>query len=171
MAKLGRTLSYHLQSWYWSIFSRRSGRTCNTTSLKCKQPKDVLLLISIFMINLCVLHIKCLYCSSFSLFKCLNLNPIMTGVLELDDLGQLTLIPSSFKCLNLDPIMTGVLEPDDLGQLTLISSSFKCLNLNPIMTRVLGPDDSGQLTLIPSSLKCLNLNLIMTKVLGPDDLS
>ena len=64
--KLGGTLSCHLKSWYWSIFSRRSGRTCNTMSLECKQPKEVLLLISILMINLFVLHIKCLYCSLFT---------------------------------------------------------------------------------------------------------
>ena len=90
MTKLGGTLSYYLKSWYWSIFSRRPGRTCNTTSLECKQPKEVLLLISIFMINLFVLYIKCLYCSSFSPFKCLNLNSIMPGVLGPDDLGWLT---------------------------------------------------------------------------------
>ena len=100
MTKLGGTFSYHLKSWYWSIFSRRSGRTCNTTSLECKQPKEVLLLISILMVNLFVLHIKCIYCLSFSStykmfilfivhssFKCLNLNSIMLGVLRLDDLG------------------------------------------------------------------------------------
>ena len=90
MTKLGGTLSYYLKSWYWSIFSRRPGRTCNTTSLECKQPKEVLLLISIFTINLFVLYIKCLYCSSFSPFKCLNLNSIMPGVLGPDDLGWLT---------------------------------------------------------------------------------
>ena len=84
-------------------------------SLECKQPKEVLLLISIFMINLCVLHIKCLYCSSFSHFKCLNLNPIMPGVIGLDDLGWLTLVRSAFKYLNLNSIMTGVLGLDDLG--------------------------------------------------------
>ena len=65
MAKLGRTLSYHLQSWHWRIFFRRSGRTCSTTSLECKQPEEVLLLTSIYSINLCVLYIKCLYCLSF----------------------------------------------------------------------------------------------------------
>ena len=74
---MGGTLSYHLKSWYLSIFSRRFGRTCYTTSLECKQPKEVLLLISILMINLfilhivytvylLVLHIKCLYCSLFT---------------------------------------------------------------------------------------------------------
>ena len=61
MTKLGRVLPHHLRRWYWSIFSRRSGRTCNTTSLECKQPEEVLLLINIFMINLFVLYIKCLY--------------------------------------------------------------------------------------------------------------
>ena len=35
-AELGRTLSYHLQRWHWSILLRRSRRTCNTTSLECK---------------------------------------------------------------------------------------------------------------------------------------
>ena len=70
------------------------------------------------MINLFVIHIKCLYCSSFSPFKCLNINPIMPGVLEPDDLGWLTLIRSPFKCLNLNPIMPGVLGPDDSGWLT-----------------------------------------------------
>ena len=70
---------------------------------------------SIFMINLYVLHTKCLYYSSFSLFKCLNLNPIMPEALGPDDLGWLTLVRSLFKCLNLNPIIPGVLEPDDLG--------------------------------------------------------
>ena len=143
MAKLRRTLSYHLQSWHWSIFFRRSGRTCNTTSLECKQPEEVLLLLSIYLINLCVLYIKCLCCSSFGLFKCLNLNPIMHGVLGPDDLGWLTLVLSSFKCLNLNPIMHGVLGSNDLGWLTLILSSFKCLNLNSIMHGILGLDDLG----------------------------
>ena len=50
-----------------------------------------------------------------SSIKCLNLNPIMLGVLGLDDLGWLTFFPSSTKCLNLNPIMHGVLGPDDLG--------------------------------------------------------
>ena len=36
MAELGRTLAYHLQSRHWSIFFRRSRRTCNTMSLECK---------------------------------------------------------------------------------------------------------------------------------------
>ena len=39
--------------------------------------------------------------------------------------------------------MPEVLELDDLGQLTLIRSSLKCLNLNPIMPEVLGLDDLG----------------------------
>ena len=39
--------------------------------------------------------------------------------------------------------MPGVLRPDDLGYLTLFPSSTKCLNLNPIMTGVLGPNDLG----------------------------
>ena len=85
--KLGRALSYHLRSWHWSIFSRRSGRAYNTTSLECKQPKEVLLLINIFMINLFVLYIKCLYFLPFSPHKCLNLNPIMPEVLGPNDLG------------------------------------------------------------------------------------
>ena len=42
----------------------------------------------------------------------------MHGVLGPDDLGWLTLVFSVFKCLNLNPIMHGVLEPDDLGWLT-----------------------------------------------------
>ena len=46
-----------------------------------------------------------------------------------DDLGWLTLVLNSFKCLNLNSIMTGVLEPDDLGSLTLVLNSFKYLNL------------------------------------------
>ena len=50
---------------------------------------------------------------------------------------------SSIKCLNLNPIMHGVLGPDDLGLLTLFLSSIKCLNLNLIMHRVLGPVDLG----------------------------
>ena len=54
----------------------------------------------------------------------------MHGVLRPDDLGQLTLFPSSTKCLNLNPIMTGVLGPDDLSQLTLVLSFFKYLNLS-----------------------------------------
>ena len=56
-------------------------------SLECKQPKEVLLLINIFMINLFVLYIKCLYFLPFSSHKCLNLNPIMPEVLGPDDLG------------------------------------------------------------------------------------
>ena len=111
------------------------------------------------MINLFVLHIKCLYCSSFSSFKCLNLNPIMLGVVGPDDLGQLTLFLSSIKCLNLNPIMPGILGPDDLGQLTLFPNSTECLNLNSIMTGVLGPDDLGQLTLVLSFFKYLNSSL------------
>ena len=89
----------------------------------------------------------------------------MPEVLGPDDLGQLTLFPSSIKCLNLNPIMPGVLRPDDLGQLTFFHSSIKCLNLNPIMTGVLGPDDLGQLTLVLSFFKYLNSNLsILFKV-------
>ena len=100
-----------------------------------------------------------------SSIKCLNLNPIMPGVLGPDDLGQLTLFLSSIKCLNLNPIMPGVFGPGDLGQLTLFLSSIKCLNLNSIMTEVLGPDDLGQLTLILSFFKYLNLNLsILLKI-------
>ena len=87
MTKLGRALPYHLRSWRWSIFSRRSGRVCNTTSLECKQPNEVLLLINIFMINSFVLYIKCLYFQLFSSHKCLNLNPIMPEALGPDDLG------------------------------------------------------------------------------------
>ena len=56
-------------------------------SLECKQPKEVLLLINIFMINLFVLYIKCLYFLPFSSYKCLNLNPIMSEVVGSDDLG------------------------------------------------------------------------------------
>ena len=55
--------------------------------LECKQPKEVLLLINIFMINLFVLYIKCLYFLPFSSLKCLNLNPIMPEVLGPDDFG------------------------------------------------------------------------------------
>ena len=89
----------------------------------------------------------------------------MPEVLGPDDLGQLTLFPSSIKCLNLNSIMTGVLGPDDLGQLTLFPSSTKCLNLNPIMTGVLGPNDLGQLTLVLSFFKYLKLSLsILLKV-------
>ena len=119
--------------------------------MKCKQPEEVLLLIRIYLINLCVLYIKRLCCSSFGLFKCLDLNPIMHGVLGPDDLGWLTLVRSSFQCLNLNSIMPKVLGPNDLGWLTLVLSSFKCLNLNSIMHGVLGPDDLGWLTLVLSS--------------------
>ena len=52
----------------------------------------------------------------------------MPEVLGPDDLGQLTLTPSSLKCSNLNPIIPEVLELDDLGWLTLIRSSLKCLN-------------------------------------------
>ena len=87
MTKLGRALLYHLRSWHWSIFSRISGRACNTTSLECKQPKEVLLLINSFMTDLFVLYIKCLYFLLFSSHKCLNLNPVMFEVLGPDDLS------------------------------------------------------------------------------------
>ena len=83
----------------------------------------------------------------------------MPGVLEPDDLGQLTLILSSVKCLNLNSIMTRILGPDDLGWSTLVLNSFKCLNLNSIMTEVFRPSDLGQLTLTLSFFKYLNLNL------------
>ena len=39
----------------------------------------------------------------------------MPEALGPDDLGWLTLVRSLFKCLNLNPIIPGVLEPDDLG--------------------------------------------------------
>ena len=55
-------------------------------SLERKQPKEVLLLINIFMINLFVLYIKRLYFLLFSSHKCLNLNSIMPEVLGPDDL-------------------------------------------------------------------------------------
>ena len=55
--------------------------------LECKQPKEVLLLINVFMINLFILRIKCLYCLAISSCKCLNLDPIMPGILGPDDLG------------------------------------------------------------------------------------
>ena len=58
-----------------------------TTSLECKQPKEVLLLINIFIINLFVRYIRSLYSLLFSSHKCLNLNPIMPEVLGLDNLG------------------------------------------------------------------------------------
>ena len=35
-AELGRTLSYHLQRWHWSILLRRSERACSTPSLECQ---------------------------------------------------------------------------------------------------------------------------------------
>ena len=54
--------------------------------LECKQPKEVLLLINIFMINLFVLYIKHLYFILFSSYKCLNLNSIIPEILEPDDL-------------------------------------------------------------------------------------
>ena len=149
-------LSYHLKSWHLSIFFRRSGRTCDTTSLECKQPKEVLLLISIFMINLCILHIKCLYCSSFSPFKCLNLNPIMPGVLRPDDLGWLTPVRSIFM-INLYVLHTKCLYYSSF-------SLFKCLNLNPIMLGVLGPDDLGWLTLV-RSIFMINLCVLHIKCL------
>ena len=60
---------------------------CNTTSLECKQPKEVLLLINIFMVSLFILYMKCLYFLPFNSLKCLNLNSIITGVLRLDNLG------------------------------------------------------------------------------------
>ena len=170
MTKLGRTLPYHLGSWHLSLFSRRFGRVCNTTSLKCKQPKEVLLLINIFMINLFVCYIRSLYFLLFNSHKCLNINSIMPEVFGPDDLGQLTLIRSFHKYLNINSIMPEVLGLDDLGQLTLICNSHKCLNLNLIIPKVLGPDDLGQLTLIHNSHKCLNLNSIMPEILGPDDL-
>ena len=72
---------------YRITLEARSGRACNTTSLECKQPKEVLLLINIFMINLFVLYIKCLYLLLFSSHKCLNLNPIMPEVFGPDDLN------------------------------------------------------------------------------------
>ena len=56
-------------------------------SLECKQPKEVLLLIKIFMVSLFVLHIECLYFLPFNSLKCLNLNPIMPEVLGPNDLG------------------------------------------------------------------------------------
>ena len=56
-------------------------------SFECKQPKEVLLLINIFMINLFVCYIRSLYSLLFSSHKCLNLNPIMPEALEPDDLG------------------------------------------------------------------------------------
>ena len=87
MTKLGRTLPYHLGSWHWSIFSRRFGRACNTTSLECKKSKEVLLLINIFTVNLFVRYIRSLYFLLFSSHKCLNLNPIMPEVLGPNDLG------------------------------------------------------------------------------------
>ena len=88
--QIGKDLIVSLPKLALEHFFKGFGRTCNTTSLECKQPEEVLLLISIFLINLCVLYIKCLYCSSFGFFKCLNLNPIMHGVLGPDDLGWLT---------------------------------------------------------------------------------
>ena len=55
--------------------------------LECKQPKEVLLLINIFMTNLFVRYIRSLHSLLFSSYKCLNLNPIMPEVLGPDDLG------------------------------------------------------------------------------------
>ena len=55
--------------------------------LECKQPKEILLLINIFMINLFVRYVRSLYSLHFSSHKCLNLNPIMSEVLGPDDLG------------------------------------------------------------------------------------
>ena len=62
--------------------------------------------------------------------QCLNLNPVMPGVLKPGGLGQLTLIPSYTKCLKLDPIMPSVLRPDDLDKLALILSFCKYVSLN-----------------------------------------
>ena len=56
-------------------------------SLKCKQPKEVLLLINIFMINLFVRYVRSLYYILFSSHKCLNLNSIMLEILGPDDLS------------------------------------------------------------------------------------
>ena len=55
--------------------------------LECKQPKEVLQLINIFMTNLFVRYIRSLHSLLFSSHKCLNLNPIMPEVLGPDDLG------------------------------------------------------------------------------------
>ena len=89
----------------------------------------------------------------------------MPGVLEQDDLGQLTLVLGSIKCLNLNSIMLGVLEPDDLSQLTLVLGSIKCFKLKFIRTEVFGPSDLGQLTFILSFSMYLNLNLsILLKI-------
>ena len=87
MTKLGRTLLYHLGSWHWSVLSGRFRQACSTTSLKCTQSKEVLLLINIFMINIFVRYIRSLCFLMFSSHKCLNLNSIMPEVLGSDDLG------------------------------------------------------------------------------------
>ena len=85
--KLGKALPYHLESWHWSILSRRLRRACSTASLECKQSKEVLLLINISIINILVCYIRSLYFLLFRSHKCLNLNSIMPEVLGLDDLG------------------------------------------------------------------------------------
>ena len=86
MTKLGKALPYHLRSWHWSILSGRFRQACSTTSLECKQSKEVLLLIKISMINIFVCYIRSLYFLLSSSHKCLNLNSIMPEVLRPDDL-------------------------------------------------------------------------------------
>ena len=70
-----------------SILSGRFRQACSTVSLKCKQSKEVLLLINIFMINIFVCYVRSLYFLLFSSYKYLNLNSIMPKVLGPDDLG------------------------------------------------------------------------------------
>ena len=54
-AQLGGAISHHLGGWYRSIFPRRPRWACNTTSLECKQPENVLLLMKVsFVIYLSI---------------------------------------------------------------------------------------------------------------------
>ena len=87
MTKLGRALPYHFGSCHQSVLSGIFRRACSTTSLECKQSKNVLLLINISMIKILVCYIRTLYFLLFRSHKYLNLNSIMSKVLGPDDLG------------------------------------------------------------------------------------
>ena len=86
--------------------------------------------------------------------KCLNLNPIMHE--SLDPMVWVSQHLQFFEVFKLKSNHAWVLRSNDLGQLTLFPSSTKWLNLNPIMTGILGLDDWGLLMLFLSFFKYLN---------------
>ena len=95
--QLGGTILHHLSGWYRGIFSGRLRQSCNTTSLKCKQRANVLLLMKVSFVYTFICFVNILV---KVLFKVLKQNLSHVCILGLDVLGKLTLCMAFIQVLN-----------------------------------------------------------------------